>query len=81
MDAMANFGGVQHAVDYMYNFITLSSGEEQLELVLTALYIYTLFALHRLKSTALYIYTLFALDRISPLQSTSIIVCSIEFLF
>jgi hypothetical protein len=65
MDAMANFDGVEHAVDYMYNFITLSSGEEELELVLTALYIYILFAL----------------DRISPLQSTSIIVCSIEFLF
>jgi hypothetical protein len=54
MAAMPIFDGVDDAVEYIYNYVMVSSDEEELEFVLAALNsIYTLFALVSCRSLPL----------------------------
>ena len=55
MAAMPIFDGVNDAVEYMYNYVMVSSDEEELEFVLAALNsIYNLFAIISCRSVPLY---------------------------
>lgn len=55
MAAMPIFDGVNDAVEYIYNYVMLSSVEEQLEFVLASLNsIYNLFAIVSCRSVPLY---------------------------
>ena len=54
MAAMPIFDGVDDVVEYIYNYVMVSSDEEELEFVLAALNsIYSLFALVRCRSLPL----------------------------